>query len=361
MITIEYLQYEGSYKGYNELSGYLFLDTTGVIGCQFNDLLEYRDGEPEPFSDKESESFLEYISSIQPYKSHGFRRTGTFAFSADGVIYNLTNLDPNMKAVLLILKYREDTKYNGIIINPCFLESEPYRWLAGNYDLSLCIKPSDILHSKFSDVQNTEFVHAGEKIDNIEEWLVEKTRHKRYDATSSYARCYDDRVIGVYLDKPATFRDFCAILNKDTLFRLETHEIDPFCDNYLVLIEGRLFNAQVREWENPILYGIIEKDGKGRFVQSNRIDNANVQMVFDTIVRLFKDENADIMNIIVSSEFYEDIDVIDYKNVLQSITINRNFKAIFMNDWYKAEDCLHQAMERADIPLDAQPEKLRRH
>lgn len=120
-----------------------------------------------------------------------------------------------------------------------------------------------------------------------------KIRSRRYDDTSSYARHYDQKVIGAYFDKPVTFRDFCAQLNKDTMFSLETHDIDPFCDDYCVLIERKIFNAQVEKWKRPILYGVIEKDGKGRFVEIDTEKYATATKILDMLVSLFKEENAD--------------------------------------------------------------------
>ena len=357
MITVEYLKYEDSYKGYNPLSGFVFLDEIDNINNHFDEFLEYPIGVAEPFTDEDSERFFEYLYSIQPHKSHGFRREGAFSFFADNIIYNLTKLALDIKVVLLILKYRLDSKHNGMIINPCFLCSEPYRWLAERYDLTLYIKPSDIIHSKFHQLQNTQFQCDGEKIENIEKWLAEHVRYTREYEKTLY-RIKDGEFISVFPDGPITFREFCAKLNKEMLFKLETQKIDDFCHDYTVVIHN-YFHAEVNYWKNPILYGVIEKDGKGRFVQTEEMQNATVPMVFDTIIRMFKDNDADILTLIISKDIFKSIDVIDYGNLLHIVTIHRSAKLIdIADDWFKAPKILIKSMERAGISLHTLPEKL---
>ncbi|MBE6901166.1 MAG: hypothetical protein E7478_01695 [Ruminococcaceae bacterium] len=87
---------------------YSFMTNFNSIRREFDYATNYREDEPLPFTDEDSNKLFEAISKTEPYISEGFRRIDAYTFYMKYFGTDIiSNLAPDIMLALLILKKRQ--------------------------------------------------------------------------------------------------------------------------------------------------------------------------------------------------------------------------------------------------------------
>ncbi len=362
---------------------YIHLNSWESIRRAFDYAVNHRDGEPAAFTDEDSNKLFEYLSSIEPYLSEGFKRTGDYTiYTNDMGTDLLTNLHPSIMLVLLLLSLRDSKSV--IIIEPMeFTGSPEMSWLMNNYDIEVSVYIEQLYNSGnylwLERDYDVEYRHNGEKLENVFQWVEEQLRFTKKLAQRSFERL-TDRQICINTDRPLTYAQLCDTLDRherayyDSLklgipaldIPLDSTNVfdqyqrpsdDPLFGDYTVDIPSGVWITPISSnYDHPSVFCVIDCGGASRFVQCYPVRYPTLADMLKHLLDIFAKENAQRLTAIVSQ--YRTVYIYtDYAKYIEyGVMLDRNSSTITLLYPQAAAVRFHEALQAADIPEDAYPE-----
>lgn len=358
MLTIKFID-EMNYSSYD---GYSYMNNRNENSRLFSHIISYEDA--SPYSAEDPKRLMEYIDQHSDDFSK-IKITGAFSIERHRRECCISELDDDIKLALIFL-YRPPSE--NTIIEFYNLRMPSFEWLAANRDLTLCIEFKELFIDNekcffpLSPNPNMRFTYNDEVIKNVPEWAEARLKFNRHHAETSYNNMIHSKYFGrifIAPEVPITFGELCEKMYE----QLDRYDhgiycVASFCDDYAADIPSGILCIENGTRLNSVIYGMIEKDGEGRFVQLDTAKYTSTTKKLDIFVRLFNQTKADRVTFIVCGEHLKDINLNYACNTNYGVMIDRTSRTVSIMERKAAAIRFYQAMERSDIPQLQPPEKI---